>query len=67
MTAYLINRFDIIDDKQFDRYVAAVPPIIARHGGEVLVGHKSARAPLPLPGQSWIQTNTVTFRRTMPA
>ena len=43
MTAYLINKFDIVDDAKFDTYVAAVMPLISRHGGRVIVGNKAAR------------------------
>ena len=53
MPGYLINKFDIVNESRFDEYVAAVIPLIARHGGKVLVGNKAAR-PLegPTPGMN---------------
>ena len=43
MAAYLINKFDILDDAEFDKYVAAVIPLISKHYGKVLVGNKDAQ------------------------
>ena len=53
MTAYLINKFDIVDDAVFDTYVAAVMPLISRHEGRVIVGNKAARGlEGPAPGMN---------------
>lgn len=53
MTAYLVNKFDIIDESMFDTYVAGVMPLIAKHGGTVLVGDKAARGlEGPAPGMN---------------
>lgn len=37
MTAYLIVDVDIHDAERYEAYKRAVPPLIARHGGEYLV------------------------------
>ena len=37
MAAYIIADIDVHDAATFDRYRAAVPPFIAKHGGEYLV------------------------------
>lgn len=51
MSAYLINKFDIVDELMFDDYVAKVMPLIAKHHGKVLVGNKAAcRLEGPAPG-----------------
>ena len=53
MTAFLINKFDIVDEPRFDDYVSKVMPLIAKHKGTVLVGTKAARAlEGPTPGMN---------------
>jgi len=42
MSGYLINKFEIVDSDMFEKYVEKVMPIIARHGGQVIVGNESA-------------------------
>jgi len=37
MAAYLICDINVHDAAMFDRYRAAVPPFVAKHGGEYLV------------------------------
>lgn len=44
MSAYLIVSYDIKDPKTYEAYVPGVIPILARHGGEVLVADHEARA-----------------------
>ena len=53
MAAYLINKFEIVDEAKFDEYVIAVMPLISKHHGKVLVGNKAAQ-PLegPTPGMN---------------
>ena len=53
MTSYLIFKFEIVDEARFDRYVAAVMPLLSKHRGRVLVANKAAR-PLegPPPGMN---------------
>lgn len=53
MPAYLIFKFDVVDEARFDRYVAAVMPLLSKHGGKVLVADRAAR-PLegPPPGMN---------------
>jgi uncharacterized protein (DUF1330 family) len=53
MPAYLINKFNIVDELRFDEYVVKVMPLIAKHGGTVLVGNKAARGlEGPAPGMN---------------
>jgi uncharacterized protein (DUF1330 family) len=44
MTAYLIANIEVTDAEAFERYRAAVPPVIAAHGGRYIVrgGEKHA-------------------------
>jgi uncharacterized protein (DUF1330 family) len=37
MPAYLIVNIEVTDPPAFERYRAAVPPVIAKHGGRYLV------------------------------
>ena len=37
MPAYLIVNIEVTDPAAFERYRAAVPPVIAKHGGRYLV------------------------------
>lgn len=37
MSAYVIVSYDVTDPESFGPYVPAVGPLIAKHGGEVLV------------------------------
>ncbi len=53
MPAYLINKFDIVDEPRFDEYVGKVMPLLAKHRGTVLVGNKAARGlEGPTPGMN---------------
>jgi len=42
MSAYVIVSYDITDPQAFAPYVAGVMPLIARHGGEVVVADDAA-------------------------
>lgn len=50
MTAYLIANYDVSDPDAYNGYVAAVVPIIAAHGGEILVAGPGSRAIEGRPG-----------------
>jgi uncharacterized protein (DUF1330 family) len=55
MTAYLIGKFDIVDESSFDGYVSKVMPLIAKHHGKVIVGNKTAQGlEGPKPGMNVI-------------
>ena len=37
MSAYVIVNYDIVDPKGYDTYVSRAVPLLAKHGGELLV------------------------------
>lgn len=50
MTVYALNKFDITDPALFDDYATSTAPILARHGGRILVADKdvhSVEGPTP--------------------
>jgi uncharacterized protein (DUF1330 family) len=49
MSVYIIVSYDIKDPKVFENYVPRVRPLLQKHGGEVLVSDREAKA---LEGQS---------------
>ncbi len=55
MPAYLIANIEVTDTAGFERYRAAVPAVIARHGGRYLVrGGESAVVEGAYPGHRFV-------------
>ena len=44
MAAYLIISYDIVDAVRYQDYVPGVMPLLAKHGAEILVADRDARA-----------------------
>ena len=58
MAAYLICDIDVHDEAMFARYRAAVPPFVAKHGGEYLV----RGGPVELAEGNWTPKRCVVIR-----
>lgn len=44
MSAYIIASYDIADPEAYEAYVPGVVPLVAKHGGEVVVADYDAQA-----------------------
>lgn len=44
MSAYIIASYDVVDEQAYAGYVPGVGPLLAKHGVEVLVADRNARA-----------------------
>ena len=51
MSAYVIASYDIVDPDGFAQYVPGVLPLLEKHGGEIVVADREARA-LEGPGRT---------------
>ncbi|HKJ73401.1 MAG TPA: DUF1330 domain-containing protein [Alphaproteobacteria bacterium] len=48
MTAYVIASYDVVDPERYEAYPPGVGPLVAKHGGELIVGDFDAK---PLEGE----------------
>jgi uncharacterized protein (DUF1330 family) len=44
MSVYVVAAYEIVDAKEYDTYVAAVVPLLLKHGAEILVADREAAA-----------------------